>query len=85
MARTKICDRCGKIYQKNQYKTITPRNREAFPTGLSINYSNRDWLRFDICDECHADFLKWMDISEESAMAKPYYVEPNETMGDEDD
>ena len=74
MANAKQCDRCGKFYTDevtNPHYTIGKQVRSLnFTTGLFSNSTRT----LDICPECNAAFINWMDeltrevdkVSEES-------------------
>ena len=61
MANAKQCDRCGKFYTDevtNPHYTIGKQVRSLnFTTGF-FNNSTRT---LDICPECNASFINWMD------------------------
>jgi len=53
MAQAYKCDRCGKLYEKY----LTPRRyieitHDLHPYGIHT---------LDLCDECQAELLKWLE------------------------
>lgn len=54
------CDRCGKFYEKNEFKRSQASIQGGIITGIAtMTYLGVDeW--FDLCDDCMKEFEKFM-------------------------
>ena len=56
MARAKICDRCGAVYGRNNYREEFDSTRHGIVRGVCVMLDNADLdtknLYMDLCDDC---------------------------------
>ena len=54
------CDRCGKTYDRNEI--VEPRGDiQHRLVGVAIVDVKRNLQRYDLCDDCLAQVLNWID------------------------
>ena len=64
MAKAKRCDRCGKYYVENSYRTGLL-NKDLFIVGFRYIWNDGDTGSIiDLCDDCQAKLDKFMEMDE---------------------
>ena len=64
MADAKKCDRCGKYYDENYHDRYVFGNTITH-IKLSTDFSDHNYKKLDLCDDCFDELYKFLGIEEE--------------------